>query len=550
MLKLIGADANRYYTWELEPGRYSIGRKSDCRLSISDNSVSRNHAELEVAADGRACFLTDLDSHNGTMVNGKKISARTVIAPGDHIRFGQTEFKLTSRDGSSAVTGQPTAVALSERSTEKSVVLSMAEALKPLPSRVTDMPDLLPTLFDMARMLVLPEPQATMLERALRLVAKIVPAERLAVLFLSEDQSKVITAASYVTGGKNLGEFSLSRTIVKNILSSKSAVLIVDAHQDPRFADQKSIIMSNLKSAMAVPLLDEERVLGILYAETTNPVHRYNDDFLRLLATMGNIIASRLVNYTLLREREEKQVYEAELLRASRIQRSLLPESVPGLPGYDVHAAQEQCQAVGGDLYDIEKLPDGRLLFLVADVSGKGMGAALLMSNILASFRVLYSSVPFDAVQAVASVSRLLYAHSPAETFATLFLGILDPPSGKIEYVNAGHNPALVVRHDRRRIDHLEASGVMIGVFDAATWSADHTMLESGDLLLVFTDGVTEAGIEVEEYSDTRLERLVTEKRQENASALAQTIMDDIDEFTRQAPHSDDITMIFIKRNE
>jgi phosphoserine phosphatase RsbU/P len=548
MLKLIGADANRYYAWELEPGIYSVGRKSDCRLAITDNTVSRNHAELMVGADGVSCILTDLGSHNGTMVNGKRISARTPVAIGDHIRFGQTEFKLTSRDGASALTGHPTAVALSDKGAEKSVVLSMAEALKPLPSRVTDMPDLLPTLFDMARMLVLPEPQETMLERALKLVAKLVPAERLAVLFLSEDQNQVITAASYLAGGKDLGEFTLSRTIVKNILTSKNAVLIVDAHQDPRFAEQQSIIMSNLKSAMAVPLLDEDRVLGILYAETTNPVHRYNDDFLRLLATMGNIIASRLVNFALLREREEKHIYEAELLRASRIQHSLLPETVPGLPGYEICAAQEQCQAVGGDLYDVEKLPDGRLIFLVADVSGKGMGAALLMSNILASFRVLYSSAPFDAVLAVSNVSRLLYAHSPAETFATLFLGILDPPTGNIEYVNAGHNPALIVRPDGS-IAHLEASGVMIGVFDAATWSSDQALLDPGSVLIIFTDGVTEAGIEVEEYSDARLERLVTEKRQESPAVLAQTIMKDIDDFTHDAPHSDDITMIFIKRN-
>lgn len=548
-MKLIGADANRYYAWTLEPGNYTVGRKSDCRLVITDSTVSRQHAELELNQDGVTCHLTDLSSHNGTYLNGKKVTSRVEVKSGDHIRFGQTEFKLTSKDDGASQSMPGVQAMLPESGPDTSVVLSMAEALKPLPARISDTPDLLPTLFDIARMLILPEPTEMMLERALRLVAKVVPAERLAVLFVDADQTKISTAASYVTGGSTHGDFSLSRTILNNLLSSRNAVLIADARQDPRFADQQSIILSNLKSAMAVPLLDEDKVLGILYAETANPIHRYNDDFLRLLATMGNIIASRLVNSTLLKEREAKQVIESELKRASLIQQNLLPSAIPEITGYSIVPFQEQCRAVGGDLYDVEKLPDGRVVFLIADVSGKGMGAALLMSNILASFRVLYHNQVFDPVAAVEHVSHLLYAHSPSESFATLFLGLVDPVSHTLTYVNAAHCPPLVVSASGT-LRHLEPSGVMIGAFANMTWTSDSIPLTQGDLVVVFTDGVPEAGVEREEYSDERLERLVIDRRHLQPEELAQTIMADVEEFTEHMPHSDDITMLIIKRND
>jgi serine phosphatase RsbU (regulator of sigma subunit) len=551
-MRLIGTDAKRHYAWELKPGRYSIGRKvkgTDCDFLIADMTVSRHHAELEISRDEKSCFLTDLNSHNGTLLNGNKISTRTVVNPGDHIQFGGSEFRLVDESTSAISPPRPTWTQLSEQDPEKSVVLSIDEALKPLPSQVADLPELLPTLFDMAKMLVLPEPKETMLERSLELVGKIVPSERLAVLFISDEQNEVESGVCHLMGKKDLGNVTLSRTILEDILTSKNSILIVDAKEDPRFAGQESIIMSEMKSAMAVPLLDEEKVLGILYADTSSPLHRYNDDYLRLFAMIGHILASRLTNYTLIKERQEKQIFEAELLRASLIQKGLLPSATPELPGYKIHAYQEQCRSVGGDLYDMELLPDGRLLFLLADVSGKGMGAALLMSNILASFRILYDSKDFDLTGAVNHVSSQLFKHSPPESFATLFVGIINPQTHKMCFINAGHNPPLLIREDGR-FDMLEASGTMIGAFDMSGWTEEETNFNPGDQLVIFTDGVTEAGEDEDnQYSDERLEMLVVEKRRSTPQSLSRTIIADVDEFTANAPRSDDITMVIIKRD-
>ncbi|MCK5127126.1 MAG: SpoIIE family protein phosphatase [candidate division Zixibacteria bacterium] len=548
MLKLIGTDENKYYSWELRPGKYIIGRKSTCDFHIADKTISRRHAELIVSDDESECFLSDLGSHNKTFVNGEEIFTKITIKAGDRIQFGQTDFKLQSAEDEELKALQKPTL-FSDIDPEKSIMLSMTEALKPLPDRVADMPELLPTIFDMAKMLVLSEPKEAMLEHSLEMVGKLIPSDRLAVLLTTDKNMEMFTAACCTSSGNDPGYFSLSKTILKDILENKNAILIDDAKEDPRFAEKESIIASDLRSAMAVPLFDEERVFGILYADTTNPLRRYNDDFLRLFATMGNIIASRLANFALIQEREEKKIYEAELNRAADIQKSLVRQDIPKVSNYSLFAFQEQCRAVGGDLYDFTILPDGKLLFLLADVSGKGMGAALLMSNILASFRILYNNDEFNLNKAVTQVSLQMFKHSTTENFATLFIGFLDTQNHNLTYINAGHNPPLLIR-ESGKMDMLDPCGMMIGAFDFSTWTEESVEFNIGDSLTVFSDGVTEAGAEEEEYSDERLEQLVIENRDKTPKSLIRTIILDVNTFMGDSPRTDDITMIVIKRDK
>ncbi len=548
MLKLVGTDGKQRYSWNLEPGRYLVGRKSECDFSIPDSTVSRRHAEIVVSND-ETCRIQDLGSHNGTVVNGNRISDETSLKEGDKIIFGQAEFKIAPEHERETRT-KPAKTELSDSDPRNSVYLSIDEALRPLPTKVTELPDLLPTIFDMAKMLVLNEPKEVMLEKSLGMISKIIRAERLAILTVDEETNDLYTVASLLPDGRDPGAFELSRTIVREIVSNKNAILICDPEDDPRFAEQKSIIMSDLKSAVAVPLFDEGRVLGILYADTSNPLHRYDNDHLRVLATFGNIIASRLLNYELLEQREERQVMKAELKRASQIQKNLLVSTAPDFDKYDVFAFQEQSRSVGGDLYDMKFLKDGQFLFVVADVSGKGMGAALLMSNILASFRILYESNRFDLCSAVEKVSLQLYNYSRSGDFATLFAGLLDPETGDLCYVNAGHNPPLIV-HPNGDLDYLATSGMMIGAFDFSRWDMGKINLAKDDLAVVFTDGVTEAqaeGEDAEQYGDERLEKLVRDFRNGSPREIAEHLMSDISGFVGDSPRSDDITLLLMKR--
>ena len=548
MLKLIGTDGNRLYRFDLAPGKYVLGRSQEQDFHVPDKTVSRAHATIEVSASGDEVFVTDTDSYNGTTVNNMRISGRVRVAIGDRIEFGRTEFKIAREtDKTAAPTPPPTM--FSSQDPERSVFLPINEALKPLPQKVTDLPELFPTLSEMARILVLSEPKEAMLERSLGLVNKVIPAERLAVLLRDDSGESVYAAATLLPTGKDPGEFKLSRTIVNEILTEKSALVIGDSQNDPRFAQQQSIIMAELRSAMAVPLFDEGKVLGILYVDTSNPLHRYNDDYLRLLAMFGNIIAARMLNYELLEERQEKQVLEAELRRAAGIQKKLLNRSRPEVPGYKYQPYHLACRAVGGDLFEIERLTNDKIVFVVADVSGKGMGAALLMSNILASFRVLYHTLEFTLSEAVQLVSQELYNASEPADFATLFVGVLDPKTHELDYINAGHNPPVMKRADGTT-EHLEASGFMIGAFPEAMWDKKQISMNQGDLLFIFSDGVTEAENSESKLYGDRLETKLGECSGLGATEVIKQVREDIERYVGDAPRSDDITMLALKRVE
>jgi phosphoserine phosphatase RsbU/P len=550
MLRLIGTDGDRLFSYLLEPGSYIIGRHKESDIPIPHRTVSRQHARIEIEKNGQLCLLTDLGSHNGTFINGVRIESQTEIKTNDKIMFGHTEFHLSSDDSADTAPVVSSRTKLTDYNPEKSIFLSIDEALQPLPKNVTDRPELLPTIFEMARMLSRHEPKGTMLNRSLELIARLVPSDRLAILTVAPEQDEVFVAATLLPGGKSPGEFTLSRTIVNEIMSNKKSILISNPLEDDRFAGQQSIIMSEMKSAIAVPLFDEGKVLGILYADTTNPLHSYTDDYLRVMAACGNIIASRLLNYELMAERQEREIIDAELKRASMIQRKLLVLNPPQIDGFNICAYQKQSRSVGGDLYDVKLLPDGRLLFLVADVSGKGMGAALLMTNIIASFRILYDNENLSLTKIVERVSIQLHKYTDPGDFATLFIGLIDPADKKILYLNAGHNPPVITRREGG-CEYLEASGFMIGAFDFGQWEENCCLLGKGDTLCVYSDGVSEAECCTEEqYGEERLCRLLADTVGMDAKNIVGQIMKNLDEFTGDTPQSDDITMLIIKRDE
>jgi len=548
MYRLVGTDGKRFYSWLLSPGEFVVGRKEDCDFTIPHRTVSRKHARVDVSKDGSTLFLTDLGSHNGTLLNGRKVEKQEPLDKDDTVQFGQTEFRISDGDDIANMTSVPSRTTLAENEPEKSVFLSINDALKPLPVKATESGRLIPTLFEMAKLLTLPEPQEVILTRSLELVGRAVPSQRLAVLLVSDDQEEVFTAATQLAEDCDHGAFELSRTIVREIITNRNAILIGDPADDPRFAQQHSIIMSEMKSAIAVPLFDEGQVLGILYADTTDPLQRYQDEHLRVLATFGNIIAAKMQSYTLLAERQDRKVMEVELSRASNIQKRLLVSEFPQVTSWEIQAHQEQSRSVGGDLYDVKLLENGRLLILVADVSGKGLGAALLMSNILASFRTLYEGREFDIGDAVRRVSRQVLNFSDAGDFATLFIAEMDE-SGNLKYINAGHNPPLLVRADGT-LEHLKPSGIMIGAFDFSDWEEHHLTFKTDDVLFIFSDGVTEAERDGVQYGDELTEEKVVLWHDLSPRDLLDNMMEDINTFMGDAPRSDDITMLAVKRTK
>lgn len=548
MIKLFSLEGNKLYDWTLEKGGFTVGRSTQCELVISDSTVSRKHAQIEIA-DENTVDLTDLGSHNGTTVNGYAITDSAKLHNGDIISFGRVEFKIAIGEKEELASDTFSVAESSDDDMKNATVLPIKEALQPLPAKIVDNPRVFQAISEMGRMLILPGSGEEMFDKALELLQGAIPTERVALLLSKPGGQGLSLAASRLSGRRPAGSFTISRTILRELLNQKNAILISDPQADSRFAEQKSIVGSGIRSAMAVPLFDQEEVLGVLYADTTNPLHRYTEDFLRVTATFGNVLAAKITNHNLLKERQAKEVLEAELKVASQIQSQLLPAELLHIERYSLSAFQAQCKSVGGDLYDVAELADGRILFLLADVSGKGMGAALLMSNVLAAFRIMYAAQDLRLLDAVSLVSRQLLKFSRPGDFATLFICVLCPKTNTLRYINAGHNSPIVVRSNGRMED-LDSSGIPIGTFDISGWKEEAVELGRGDFLFIFTDGISEAtNDQGEMYEEDRLKRFLLDSKDLSPGELTESVLDQVNGFTGGAPQSDDITMMVLRRD-
>jgi serine phosphatase RsbU (regulator of sigma subunit) len=515
MIKIFDPNDKMRRYWRLDDGTYIVGRNADCDLVIDNDTISRKHARLEISADGSAT-ITDLNSHNGIVINGISVEDTAELNHDDTIELGRVVLKFVA-SANSADLG--VSVKLKEDDGLSNITMfSMEKALKSIPSNILENPRVFNSFFEFGKMLIKPGENEEM-------------------------------AAYYSAGRSNRDSFSISRTILNELLSRKEAVLVSDAQVDMRYAEQQSIISSGIKSAMAVPLYEEGEVFGVLYTDTSDPKDHYSEDHLRITATFGNMLAAKISNNILLEEKRAKEMLEAELAVASQIQKQLLPRSIPVIENYALQAYQSQCKQVGGDLYDISELEGGRILILLADVSGKGIGAALLASNILAAFRALYNSSEFNILETTRGISEQLLDFSRPGDFATLFIGILDPQSNSMRYINAGHNPPLIIRHGGNP-EYLDASGIPIGMMDLDTWKEESIKINPGDFILIFSDGIPEAmNRGGDQFGDERLEKYVLDNCDKTPGKLLKSLMTEIDNFIEDYSRSDDITAIALRRN-
>jgi hypothetical protein len=196
--------------------------------------------------------------------------------------------------------------------------------------------------------------------------------------------------ASRVRAGSGRGDgLVLSTTMVRQVLDDGVSLLTTDAQRDPRFSQHESVILQGTRAAMAAPLFDNQRIIGLLYADTTDPSSLYGPDDLRAFTVLANLIAVKMTQARLTEAEEEKRRLTRELAAAREILGHILPEQVEGVGDYGISVAYEPCTEVGGDLYDVRHLDDGRSVILAGDVAGKGLGAAILVSSIVPTAQVL-----------------------------------------------------------------------------------------------------------------------------------------------------------------
>ncbi len=298
---------------------------------------------------------------------------------------------------------------------------------------------------------------------------------------------------------------------------------------------------------LALPLKQQGVVQGILCLGPKMTQKRYEPGEIEFLYSLGSLAIVSIQNADLVEERIEKERLEEELRLARNIQQGLLPATLPDVPGLQIATMALPSREVGGDYFDVLPLTGRRLHIVIADVTGKGMPAALLMSSIHACTHIMLP-MSMSLEQAVSNINRVIYDNTPPDKFITAFAAVYHTESCRMEYVNAGHEPPLLIRADGTIVP-LAAGGLLLGVMPAYSYERACVQLEPGDVVVMFTDGVTEAmGEDQEEYTDRRLQEKVCRFRDRGAHDLLELIQADIESFTGPVDSlSDDRTMVVLK---
>ncbi len=529
-----------------------VGRSADADVVLADRFISRHHAR--VSRRGEDLVVEDLGSRNGTLVNGTAIEGPVRIGPGDEVVVSASVLRLAGGARTTRTSGLGPVLAdlplpagtvlrpASELVAESSSVDPSADGGELL--RAVERLRLITEVHQaLARPIEVEELPALILDRVF---AHLRP--ETGAIFLRRPDGEYFRAAGRSVPGFDAG-IAVSRTLAREVGDRGHAALVVDLETDTRFAEAESIHGSGVRSLVAAPLFDAEGSQGMIVLASRLHVRRFTEDDMELLASLASAAALRLRNLELTEAAAERRRLDDELVLARRIQTALLPDRLPDLPGWELHAGTVPSRRVSGDYYEIFTRRGGReCVLMVADVAGKGVAAALLTASLAAlSASPLEEGLP--PAEVFALLSRLLYKRTPPEKYATAFLAVLEPATGGFRYVNAGHNPGLLLRA-RGEAELLAAGGPPLGLLPAApAYTEGVGELTAGDCLVLYTDGVTEATDPAgEEYGLERLTDLCRRHRSEPLDALAGALETGLVAFVEGPPDADDRTLVVVRR--
>ncbi len=530
---------------ELDRDQISVGRLSESDIVISNPYVSRRHANIE--RRNGDFYVVDTGSTHGTFVNGVRISERK-LRHGDRISLGrdqvQIEF-LTGEEPASSLSGT-----LGDRELEKSVMqmtsvipLAGAEA-----SYLEKISHILNFQYHWEKSF---SPEGTfrqILDSALKLSG----AER-GYILLKEDPG-----FKYVVGLNGFGEqlqeqeFRTSQTVVQEVVSGGVPVLMTH-NLDKQFENQQSILATDTRAVACMPLKwistdsEEAEVRGILYLDSTKAMHALTGLDQKILTKLADEAANVFEKLEMIQAFDERKAYEKELALAQETQVTLLPSELPQIEGFQIAAFSQATRHVGGDFYDFLPRQDAALTGVLADVSGKGVSAALLSCLVQGALQ-MECRVGASLPDMLNRVNLYLCEKSPANRFVTLFLFSLDG-SGEGHFLSAGHNPAYLYRSQSGVIDELSAQDLILGAFKFARYSALPVTMASGDILVVYSDGVTEAMNPRDDmFGEERLAELIRENSSRGCHDLEAAILRSIREFTEGRDQTDDLTFVIVQK--
>ena len=341
--------------------------------------------------------------------------------------------------------------------------------------------------------------------------------------------------------------FKISSIVRDRVLNNKESLLVRDAQLDQALMQQMSIVEHKVRSIIAVPLQTNDRVIGLIYLDSPNALREFSAEDLNLLTVMANVAAIRIEHARLNEIEEAERAMAKEMEQAALIQARLLPGASPVVAGMDIAGKTAACRTVGGDYYDFLKFPDGRIGLLVGDVAGKGMPASLMMSSLQACVHVVFDDGD-DLAQKITRLNKATCRNCPDNRFITFFMTVVDPATGELVFTNAGHNPPLLVRASGG-FEELKGGGMILGILPMAKYQESHAKFEPGDVLVLFSDGVTEAANpRGEEFGEQRLAELVASLRGRPSAEIVDAVHAAVAAYTEGAPAADDITVVVARR--
>lgn len=538
--------------------RITIGRSARNDLCIPDPFASRVHAE--VRNEGDEYFLQDLGSANGTLYNGSVVESVITLSRGGRIQIGETEiifndspFPLSSgatmiTDNSQSIPEATIALSSADRTTS-----GLFEAIEGARTQEDSAPrharqsDLLALISKVGVALLASVTLTETLEQIVTLVFEAVPADRCMIMMrdAKSPELKVAVARLRDRAGE-VGEIRISRSVIDEVVTNGKSVLTSDAQADPRFAGG-TVMLQGVRSVLACPLGVGANVFGIVYADSPLSDNRFTEDHLKVLTTLSSVAAIRVENARLTEEQMERERLEREQQVASEIQQRFLPATAPQVEGYELQGISFPCYEIGGDYYDFIQREDGKLVVALGDVSGKGTAAALLMSSLHAAVHA-QADTHDSIVTTIQAVNKYLTESIPPNRFVTLFYAELDPEVGRLTFLNAGHNPPLIV-HAGGTMEQLAAGGLPLGIMADAEFREGRTQLLHGDVLVIYSDGVSEAvNPSGEEFGPTRLYEVVARNLDASAGGIRDRIESALTKFCQGTPAADDITLVIVKR--
>jgi sigma-B regulation protein RsbU (phosphoserine phosphatase) len=518
-----------------------VGRSSKADLVLSDRFLSRLHARFFL--EGETWYVEDLGSRNTTLLNGRPVASPMHLAAGDLVKLSETVITIEGFDTAAA---EPPKSASDEVASSDSILLRSASELMAAAERESG--DRMKVLNEVHRALAEPISLEDLMELILdRAFAHLRPEE--GIVLLKNSLGDLKQAATRRLPGTT-GDFLYSRSLEREVAEKGQAALVLDAQTDVRFAAAESILSSGVRTLVAAPLLAPDANLGMIVLSSRVHVRRYSEEDLELLAALASVAALRIRNISLAEEAARRKALEREMAIARQIQLALLPDTLPDVPGYSLFATNDASRSVSGDFYEVQLSEEtGEPVIVIADVSGKGMSASLVAASLDALLMgPIEVGHPPDAI--CARVGRRLHARTPPERYATAIIASLDPKTGVLSYTNAGHNAGLLVRADGTG-ERLEGTGMPLGLFPVAEYECAEVTLGPGDLVVLYTDGITEAASDKdEEFGLDRLEKVVRTYRREPLVALAVAIETAVEVFAEERRFADDRTLVFLRREE